>query len=88
MALMRNVRSANTPQFVPNTIEEVFALYLSRELNDLVRVRFYVRLTARNSMCVLLNALRIARRRKDQEAITPEEFLEVLDSAVKEDPFA
>jgi hypothetical protein len=84
---MHKLRAASTPHFMPSTIEEVFALYLSRELHDPVRVRFYIRLTTRYSMCLLLNALRTARRQKGQETITPEEFLEVLDTVVKEEPF-
>jgi hypothetical protein len=85
---MRKVQSANSPQFVPSTIEEVFALYLSRELNDVMRVRFYVRLTARYSMCLLLNALRATRRNNGQDAVRPEEFLQVLDRMIEEEPFA
>lgn len=74
--------------FIPHSIEAVFALYLSRELGDVERVRFYVRLTKLHSMCLLLNALRAARRQKGSDHVVPSEFLAALDGLAREDLFA
>jgi hypothetical protein len=69
--------------FRPTTIEDVFALYLARELTDEVRVRWYARLCNRYSMCLLLNALRAARKRGRSEVVTPEQFLSELEELVE-----
>lgn len=81
---MHRSQSADEDQFSANSIEDVFALYLSRELDDLVRVRFYVRLTSRYSMCLLVNALRMARRTAGREKVRPEEFLRAVDRVAEE----
>ena len=73
-----------TPAFSPRSIEEVFALYLSRELGDVEQVQFYVRLTKLHSLCLLLNALRAARKRKSEERVGPEDFLNALDQLAEE----
>ena len=62
-------------RFTPTSIEDVFAIYLSRELDDSERVRWYARLTQRYSLCLLLNALRQARKDAGREKVEPEEFL-------------
>jgi hypothetical protein len=68
-----------TPPFRPASLEGVFALYLSRELSDVVRVRWYARLSQRFSMCTLLNALRAARVARGREVVAPEHFLAALE---------
>jgi hypothetical protein len=77
-------RQAIVDTFTPYSIEEVFALYLSRELQDGERVRFYVRLAQHYSLCLLLNALRAARRRKGSDQVEPREFLRVLQALTRE----
>lgn len=70
--------------FRPATLEDVFALYLSRELNDVVRVRWYARLAQRFSMCTLLNALRRARVTCGREVVAPEHFIASLEEMTEE----
>lgn len=78
-------KAASIPvSFRPATMEDVFALYLSRELSDVVRVRWYARLSQRFSMCTLLNALRRARVAHGREVLTPEHFLAALEATTEE----
>lgn len=63
------------PRFRPRRIEDVFAVYLSRELADTKRIRFYARLTERYSLCLLLNALRRARAEAGANQVEPERFV-------------
>ncbi len=44
--------------FLPAQLNDVFAVYLARELNDPAHVCAYARLAAEHSMCLLVNALR------------------------------
>ena len=64
--------------FRPSTIEDVFALYLARELTDSIRVRWYARLAQRFSMCLLLNGLRRARALAGRDQVSPEQFMAAL----------
>lgn len=73
--------SRQTPdRFQPTRTEEVFALYLARELQDSARVRWYAALTHRYSMCLLLLALRRtrARARVQKAQVSPEAFMAAL----------
>ncbi len=72
-------------QFTPQSLEETFALYLSRELDDVLRVRWYARLTREYSMCLLLNALRKARTLTREDQVEPERFLYALKSLLAEE---
>jgi hypothetical protein len=72
-------RSRSRLRFRPSTIEEVFALYLARELCDVERVRWYARLCNRYAICLLLNALRSARRRAAGAPLTPVHFIVALE---------
>jgi hypothetical protein len=65
--------------FRPQTLEDVFALYLARELSDATRVRWYARLSERFSMCLLLNGLRRARAASGRERVSPEQFIHALE---------
>lgn len=85
MPKTKTLKSAVHP-FRPTTIEDVFALYLARELTDEVRVRWYARLCNRYSMCLLLNALRAARKRAGSDVVSPEQFLAAVEELVEEDP--
>lgn len=80
------MRKTRTPsgRFTPRTIEDVFALYLARELSDVERVRWYVRLTERYSLCLLVNALRHARKLGKTEAVSPQAFLRALSDLLTE----
>jgi hypothetical protein len=73
-----------TRRFTPRTIEDVFALYLARELGDVERVRWYAKLAERYSLCLLLNALRRARKLQRIEGISPEAFLRALSDILTE----
>jgi hypothetical protein len=77
--------SALLQRFVPSSIEDVFAIYLSRELDDIRRVRWYAGITRQYSMCVLLNALRRARRHRTDK-VGPEQFIEALRALLEEKP--
>lgn len=74
----------SSPRFTPRTIEDVFALYLARELSDVDRVRWYAKLAERYSLCLLLNALRRARKYQRTEGISPEAFLKALSDILTE----
>lgn len=74
-------KATTSADFVPRSIEDIFALYLSRKLRDVSSIGFYVRLTKLHSMCLLLNALRTTRRRTESERVEPSEFLAVLRDA-------
>ncbi len=73
-----------TRRFTPRTIEDVFALYLARELSDVERVRWYAKLAERYSLCLLLNALRRARKHQKIDGISPEAFLKALSDILTE----
>jgi len=65
-------------EFLPKQLNQVFAVYLARELNDAAHVSTYARLTAEHSMCLLVNALRRARSSAEREQVLPEEFLHAV----------
>jgi hypothetical protein len=71
-------------RFQPANIQDVFALYLARELGDSVRVRWYARLTRSYSMCLLIVALRRARANVAGERVSPEAFLRTLGDLMVE----
>lgn len=71
-------------RFTPRTIEDVFALYLARELSDLERVRWYAKLAERYSLCLLVNALRRARQQTRIQRVSPEAFLKALSDILTE----
>jgi hypothetical protein len=65
-------------EFLPEQLNQVFAIYLARELNDPVHVGAYARLATEHSMCVLVNALRRARSAARRERVEPEEFFQAV----------
>lgn len=72
-------------RFLPGRIEDVFALYLARELGDSQRVRWYARLTRVYSMCLLLVALRRARASITGVRVSPDAFLKSLGDLMVEE---
>ncbi len=85
---MANRRLPGSDTFIPHCLDDIFAVYLSRELRDTERVRFYARLTKQHSMCLLINALRSARTRKRSDLVEPPEFVAALDQLTVEEPHA
>lgn len=67
-------KSPDRPHFLASSLEDVFAIYLSRELGDTERIGWYARLTHRYPLCLLLNALRRARKQAGHDRIQPETF--------------
>jgi hypothetical protein len=72
-------------RFTPRSLEDVFAIYLARELEDLSHIGFYVALVRRYSLCVLLNALRRARTTAPDGQVTPARFHAALLAVSEED---
>lgn len=60
------------------SFNDVFALYLARELNDTERLGWYIELAHKHPLCLLLNALRAARRGAGGNVPTPDEFAQVM----------
>lgn len=67
-------KSLHRPHFLAASLEDVFAIYLSRELGDTERIGWYARLAHRYPLCLLLNALRRARKQAGHDEIRPETF--------------
>lgn len=72
------------PKFIPKSTEDLFALFLSRELQDSSRARFYAGLARTYSLSLLLNALRSARKASGG-APTPTHFLAALRGELNEE---
>jgi hypothetical protein len=72
------------PRFIPHTIEEVFAIFLARELDDVSRIRLYASLVRKFSLCVLLNSLRQARKEAGAAEVDPAHFLAALETLSEE----
>lgn len=77
---MLNVRPRTAPpkQQAPRSLNEIFALYLARELADEKRLGWYVKLANKHPLCLLLNALRRARSRLGRERVSGEDFAEAV----------
>lgn len=75
-------RGGSAP-FRPASMEDVFAVYLARELGDSSRVRWYAKLTSQYSLCILLNALRRVRKRRSEQ-VDPEGFHSALRDLLAE----
>lgn len=76
--------SAPRPAFQARSINDAFAIFLSRELADEAHVRWYARLTADYSACLLLVTLRRARRLAGARPVSPHHFNTALRDLLRE----
>jgi hypothetical protein len=79
-----NQKAAGAGRFWPRSIEEVFGIYLSRELGDEQHAERYIRLSAQHPLPLLLIALRRARAGTAEEYTSPERFFHELSFLVPE----